>query len=340
MSYVLLLGVGDDRLAGSLRAQFSELPDMYISSVEASSGDVVGALADEPGADVLLLHEQLGPLPTFQLIRDISLRHPHVAVVLVAEEPSPDTFSAAMEAGVRAVVSTTPTLDELQTRVSTAAEWARSMRRHLDASYAGSPAPGPAGTLVAVAGAKGGTGTTTLAVHLALAVSAARHTVCLVDMDLQGGDVPAYLDISHRRNIADLVDVADDLNPTVLADTLFVHPAGPHVLLPPRSGEQAEEVSARATRQILGNLRSRYEVVIVDCGSHTTEGSAMSVEMADRVLVTTTPDLPALRATNRLAKLWSRLQVRKEDDLALPVWARRAAAPVPLRRSRVPAVSA
>lgn len=317
MNYLLLLGVGDERLAASLRAQLSELPDMHISSAEGSSGDVVGALEDEPAVDVLLLHEGLGPLPTFQLVKDISLRHPHLAVVLVAEEPTPETFSAAMEAGVRAVVSTQPSLDELQTRISTAAEWARSMRRHLDPSITGGPLPGKGGTLIALAGAKGGTGTTTLAVHLSLIASGARRTACLVDMDLQAGDVPSYLDLTHRRSVADLIDVADDLNPTVLSDTLFVHPLGPHVLLAPGDGERGEDVSARVTRQVLGSLRSRYEVVIVDCGTHMTEASAMAVEMADRVIVTTTPDMPALRAARRLVKLWSRLQVRKEDDLGI-----------------------
>lgn len=317
MSYQLLLGIEDERLASSMRAQLSELPDMHISSVESSSGDVVGALADEQHVDVLLLHEKLGPLPAFQLVKDTSLRHPHLAVVLVAEEPTPETFSAAMEAGVRAVVSTQPSLDELQTRISTAAEWARSMRRHLDPSVVGGPLPGKGGTLVVLAGSKGGTGATTVAVHLALVAAASRRTVCLVDLDLQAGDVPSYLDLTHRRSIADLVDVADDLNPTVLSDTLFVHPLGPHVLLAPADGERGEDVTARVTRQVLGSLRSRYETVIVDCGAHMTEAGAMAVEMADRVVVTTTPDMPALRAARRLVKLWSRLQVRKEDDLAV-----------------------
>lgn len=315
MSYLLLLGVADNVLASSLRAQLSELADVQVGGVERSSGDVVGALADDDAVDVVLVHEELGPLPALELVRDIALRYPHIAVILMVDEATPQRFAAAMEAGARGLVSARPSLDDLQTRVVTAGEWSRSMRRHFDASFAG-PLPGGGGRLLALAGAKGGTGTTTLAVHLALAATAARRTVCLVDMDLQSGDLPSYLDISHRRTIADLVGVADDLNPTVLADTLFVHPHGPHVLLAPAQGERGEDVTARATRQILGNLRSRYDLVIADCGSHTTEGGAMAVEMADQVLVTVTPDLPALRAAKRLGKLWVRLQVRKEDDVA------------------------
>lgn len=346
-SYLLLLGVADQTQANSLRAQLSELADIQVSGVERSSGDVVGALADEDTVDVVLVHEDLGPLPALDLVRDIALRYPHIAVILMVADATPQTYTAAMEAGARGLLAARPSLDELRTRVVAAGEWSHSMRRRFDASFAG-PLPGRGGTLIALAGAKGGTGTTTLAVHLALAASAARRTVCLVDMDLQSGDLPSYLDVTHRRNIADLVEVADDLNPTVLADTLYVHPNGPHVLLAPSQGERGEDVTARATRQILGGLRSRYDLVIADCGSHMSEGAAMAVEMADRVLMTVTPDLPALRAAKRLGRLWARLQVRKEDDLAVvltrhsrhneiqPDFARKILG-MPLLRATVPA---
>src|SRR5690606_10811410 len=137
---------------------------------------------------------------------------------------------------------------------------------------------GQGGLVIALAGAKGGTGTTTTAVHLALAASNARRTVCLVDMDLQTGDLPTFLDITHRRSIVDLAEAADDLNPTALAETLFAHRAGPHVLLAPREGERSEDIDGRAVRQILGSLRSRYDLVIVDVGAYTSEATAMAAE--------------------------------------------------------------
>lgn len=347
MSFLVLFGLADSELANALRAQLSELPDLRIRGMERSSGDVVGALASDDAVDVCVLHEDLGPLPALELARDIALRHPHVAVVLMAEDPTPHTFAAAMEAGARGVLSSHPSLEELRARIVAAGEWSQSMRRHLGASVAG-PLPGRGGTLLALAGAKGGTGTTTLAVHLALACVAARRSVCLVDMDLQAGDVSTYLDIRHRRTMLDLVDVADDLNPTVLADTLFVHPTGLHVLLAPAEGERGEDVTARAARQVLGALRSRYDLVIADCGTHLSEGNAMAIEMADQVLLTATPDLPALRAARRTARLWGRLQVRKEDDAAVvltrhsrdseiqPEFARRLLG-LPLLRATVPA---
>lgn len=316
MSYNVLLATPDPALRERLRAQFAELPDVHLFGVAVSSAEVSTMLAAAENLHCLLLHDDLGPLPTADLIRDVTQQQPQLAVILIVADTTADVLTSAMEAGARGVIGEQPSLEDLETRVSAAAEWSRTIRRHLDGHGAGL-LPGHAGRTVAIAGGKGGTGTTTLAVHLALAVAAARRTVCLVDMDLQAGDIPTYLDITHRRSIVDLTDAADDLNPTVLADTLYAHRLGPHVLLAPQDGERGEDLTGAATRQILGSLRSRYDVVIVDCGSHVTEASAMAVEMADRVIVTTTGDTPSLRGTKRLVELWERLQARKRDDLAV-----------------------
>ncbi|MQA96955.1 MAG: AAA family ATPase [Streptosporangiales bacterium] len=316
MSQLALIGLDDDELAADIRAKFAELTEVDLVGIETTSNDLISAVGEELNLDVVLVHESLGPMPVGELIKDLTLRHPQLAIVLIVDDPTPDAFAQAMEAGARGVVSRDAPLDELSARVLTAAEWSQNMRRHLDASHDG-PLPGRRGTMIAISGAKGGTGTTTLAVHLAMAASAARRTVCLVDLDLQTGDVNGFLDITHRRSVADLVEAADDINGTVLADALFVHKAGPHILLAPQDGERAEDVTSRATRQILNALRSRYEVIVIDCGSHLTEASAMALEGADRVVLTATPDLPALRAARRTVKMWGRLNVRKDDDLAI-----------------------
>ncbi|MEO5876368.1 MAG: AAA family ATPase [Streptosporangiaceae bacterium] len=315
MSIQVLLGTEDRALGAALAAQFQEIPEVEVLGIEVNSNDVVQAVAGVPDLDVVLVHQALGPLPALDLIRELGLRHPQLAVVLIAQEATAETYAAAMGAGARGVISNEPTLAELQSRIVAASEWSRTMRRHFDSST-GNPMPGRLGTMLAICGAKGGTGATTLAVHLAVAV-AAKRSVCLVDMDLQKGDIPTYMDVQHRRSIADLVRAADDLDGAILSEALFVHRDGPHLLLAPEDGEQAEDVTARAVRQILAAVRSRYDVVIVDCGSQASEGTAMAVELADIVLITVTPDLPAIRSAKRLVNLWRRLQIRKDEDVTV-----------------------
>ncbi|MEV0668220.1 AAA family ATPase [Actinomadura luteofluorescens] len=316
MTVQVLLGVEDRDLATSLGGQFREIPDFELVAVEATSNHLAGTVATTPNLDVVLVHQGLGPLPPLDLIRDLVIRQPQLAVILIADDATAEMLAAAMAAGARGVISNEPTLSELQNRVQQASEWSRSMRRHFtSAEIPGRP--GRMARLVTLTGAKGGVGTTTLAIHLAIAAASAGRTVCLVDMDLQNGDIPGYLDVQHRHSLADLAAAAGDLDGGVVAEALFVHPSGPHLLLAPANGEDAEEISARAVRQILTVIRSRYDVVIVDGGTHLADANAMAVELADEAVIVTTPDVPALRSARRLAQMYARLAIRKEDEVSV-----------------------
>jgi pilus assembly protein CpaE len=176
---------------------------------------------------------------------------------------------------------------------------------------------------VAVAGAKGGVGTTVTAVQLALAAHASGRSTALVDLDLQGGDVASYLDVQFRRSVADLADIAD-VSSRVLADAMYVHESGPALLLAPADGERGEDVTDRSARLVLGALRQRYEVVVVDCGTHMTGANAVAVETADAAVLVTTPDVIAVRAAKRMVRMWDRLQIRKPQDATTVVnrWTR------------------
>lgn len=318
MSIQVLVGTGDQKLAGQLRTMIAELADVQLLGVETNSTDVLGIVTTHDEVDVVLLDENIGPQPGHDLIRDIALRTPHVAVVLVSEQLGEEVLARALEVGARGVLGRAPSLEELNSRLDTVAEWSRRMRALLGSGRAAGPdLGGRRGRVIALAGAKGGTGATTIAVQLALGAARAGRSVCLVDMDLQTGDVATYLDMVHRRSIADLVGVANEITGAVLADVMFIHEAGPHVLLAPQEGEQAEDVTSSAARQILGVLRSRYEVIIVDCGAFMTEGSVTAIEIADRAVITVTPDLPCLRAAKRMSHLWRRLDVRKPEDVSI-----------------------
>lgn len=315
MAYQVMLGAPTPEIESQLIAGFEELPDAQLISVHRSSKEVIETVPQLSELDVVLIHEDLGPLPVLDLIRDLSRSYPQLAVILLVSAIEPDTFTQAMEAGARGVLPATATVEELNARITTAADWSRTLRRHLEAASLDLPMSGSQGAVVAITGGKGGVGTTTIAIQTALTAAKGGRKVCLVDLDLQMGDIPGFMDLNHRRSIVDLVEAADNISAAMLSDTLYVHPDGVHVLLAPGEGEQGEDVKAGAARQILGALRSRYEIVIIDCGSSMTEASAMAVELADTALVAVTPDLPAIRGAQRLVAMWDRLQVRKKSDV-------------------------
>ncbi|WP_326692755.1 AAA family ATPase [Streptomyces sp. NBC_01795] len=330
--------VSDPDAARSVVTLLSQLPDSEPVPPAVDSTQLLDALAQQAGEslaelpEVVLVHELIGPLPALELIREIALHFPAVAVVLATQDTSPRLYSAAMDAGARGVTGLPLAYDELAARVAAASSWATGVRRHLggqDGGYGagygsgygaygggvGGPGGGRGGlgTVVTVSGAKGGVGTTLTAVQLALAARASGRETALVDMDLQAGDVASYLDVQFRRSVADLVGIKD-ITPRVLQDAVYTHESGLGLLLAPGEGERGEEVDERAARQIVGALRARFEVVVVDCGTQMHAANAAAVELADRTVLLTTPDVISVRGAKRMVRLWDRLQVRKAEE--------------------------
>ena len=315
MNFRVLAGMPTSETEMVLSARFDELHSADLVASRGTTSALIDAAGQFPDLDVVLIHQDLGPAPVFDAVRDLSHRHPQLAILLVSPSMDPDTFTAAMEAGARGVLPDDSGITELEDRITKAAEWSRTLRRHLETASLDLPASGVRGRIVTLSGAKGGVGTTTCAVHLAMAASAKERVVCLVDLDLQTGDLPAFLNMRHRRSIGDLVDAGEDISPSMLSETLYVDPRGPHVLLAPEHGERGEDVTARVARRVLNALRSRYELVVVDCGATMNEATAMAVEMADTAIVTVTPDVPSTRGAQRLVAMWERLQVRAQEEV-------------------------
>ncbi|MDQ0685965.1 pilus assembly protein CpaE [Streptomyces achromogenes] len=318
----ILPAVGDADAVRSLTTLLSQLPDAEPVAPVADSTQLVDTLArlaaesvDEL-PEVVVVHERIGPVPALELVREVALRFPAVGVVLVTTDAGPGLFAAAMDAGARGLVTLPLSYEDLANRVQAVATWSVGVRRHL--GHGGDVFTGAGGTVVTVSGAKGGVGATLTAVQLALAAQASGRPTALVDLDLQAGDVASYLDVQFRRSVVDLAAIAD-ISPRILAEAVFRHDSGVALLLAPGEGERGEEVTDRAARQILGALRSRYEVVVVDCGAQLAGAGAAAVELADRALLVTTPDVVAVRGAKRTVRMWDRLQIRKAEETTVVV---------------------
>lgn len=248
MAYSVLLGIADPTLASQAAALVGEDSDLEVIGAPVQDASEVMAALDASGAEVILLHEDLGPLPVMDLAKEITGRWPHMGVVLVVRDRTPEVLRAALQAGARDVLALPLSFEEL-VGVKGAGAWSRTVRDQASLNTA-SMSFGVGGRMIAIAGAKGGVGATTLSVHLALEAAGAGRgrSVCLVDLDLQAGDIGLLLDLTHRRSIGDLLDVAHELSPRVFEDALYVHQSGLRVLLAPEAGEQEEDVGASQAR--------------------------------------------------------------------------------------------
>jgi pilus assembly protein CpaE len=314
VSQRLLLAIADRDVASSAAALAQEGEGLEVVAVVDEPEEVTRALRRHD-IDVVVLHDALGAVPVLDLARELAQAYPETGLVLVAADDSPELLRAAMQAGLRDVVSLPLSLEQLEASVRAAAQWSRTLRERVAGEESAAGALG--GRLIAVAGAKGGVGTTTVTLQLALAAIRAMpgRPVCLVDFDLQKGDLRAFLDLPHRRSVVDLVEVAAEISVRHLQETLYTHNEGFRVLLAPEQGERGEEIDSGVARAVLNAVKARHALTVVDIGAQVSEAGAIGAEIANGVVIVTTPDVVALRGVRRLRDLWRRLEVRDDEDV-------------------------
>jgi pilus assembly protein CpaE len=153
----------------------------------------------------------------------------------------------------------------------------------------------PLGRIHAYYGAKGGVGTTTIAINVAIALHGLGRRVCLVDGNLQFGDHRVFLDLGlDRRGIVDLVS-APAMDADLVRSIVQAHESGVDLLLAPPSPEAADLITAAHMQQILELLRGLYDYVIVDIDKRLDDMNLMILDIADTIYAVMTADLSCLK---------------------------------------------
>jgi pilus assembly protein CpaE len=154
----------------------------------------------------------------------------------------------------------------------------------------------PLGRVFTFYGAKGGVGTTTIAINAAIALHRELgRKVCLVDGNLQFGDHRVFLDLGlDRKSIVDIVS-APTIDVDLVRQVIVKHDSGVDLLLAPPSPETAELVTADHMPVILEHLRTLYDYVLVDVDKKLDDVNLGVIEAAETVFVVMTADLSCLK---------------------------------------------
>jgi len=320
---ILVLDRGE-ALAQQVRSVATDLrphPDVPVPDVTVCPrvGSVAEVLEQDGPFDVLVAGPSLGTRSGLARLKVIHEELPSMSLVLA--------FSRRPDASIRDIVRA-GAIDLLQLPMDDK-ELLEALERALELSRpAGEvpataaapvavPHPGGPGRVFTISSATGGCGKTFFATNLAYFLT--RNTglrACIVDLDLQFGEVSTALRLRPRYTIFDALQREDadeaDLQAHIEEYTV-VHETGVHVLAAPREPSEADRISPPDVTRVIEAVRNRFDYVLVDTPPALAETVLAAFDLSDQLYVMATLDLPSVRNMSVFLGTLERLKVPADN---------------------------
>jgi len=166
---------------------------------------------------------------------------------------------------------------------------------------------------IAVCGATGGVGTTSLAVNLGCALAQQeRHSVALVDLDLTLGDADVFLDTIPEYTLVDVAENITRLDFALLKRSLTKHSSGLYLLPRPVQLQDGALITPDSLLRVIGLLKATFSHLVFDLSKSFNELDMAVLKAADHILMVIQLDLPCLRNVVRLMMSFEELEGVKE----------------------------
>ncbi len=269
----------------------------------AGSGEESIQMAMDLRPDVIVMDINMPGMDGVAASEIISQRLPTSPIIMMSVHGEAESLRRAMLAGAREFLVKPFSGDEFAQSIKAVYERELARKAQLAATLPAAPARENVTAtdvedhqVIAVFSPKGGAGRTTIATNLALALKKETEArVCLVDANLQFGDVGVLLNLNPKnRSVLDAVEGGEpdgDIIDSVVVD----HSTGIRVLLAPPSPEGADLVTPAYLRKIIDHLRMTHDFVVVDLPSALNDHSLAVMDAADTILVLSALEITTIK---------------------------------------------
>ncbi|MCE5303570.1 MAG: response regulator [Planctomycetaceae bacterium] len=265
--------------------------DMVWLEAECSRYEFFADVVAQTNPDIGLVAIDSDPAKALELVSHLASASPKCAVLVVSSSNDGSLILQALRAGAKEFLTQPVKIEDLLAALGRIGE-----RRF---------GPGdqrPRGSqVIAVAGAIGGVGTTSLAVNLGCALAQdTQNSVALVDLDLCLGDADVFLDTIPDYTLADVSQNVTRLDFALLKRSLTKHSSGLYLLPRPVQLEDVSLVTREDLHRVIGLMKATFTHLVLDLSKAYTPTDMVALESADQILLTTQLDLPCLRNVVRL----------------------------------------
>ncbi len=289
----------------------------------ARSGKEAIELTLQLKPDVIVMDINMPDMDGITATEAVRRKVPYVQVIILSVQSDSSYMRRAMLAGARDFLAKPPSIDELTSAIHRAGIMAQEERAKMTMALPpgtvvapGQPIPtlqSSLGKVYVVYSPKGGTGKTTIATNLALALHSEEKRAVLVDANPQFGDVAVFLNEQVKNNVLDLTPRVEDLDPDVVREVVITHNAsGLNIIAAPPRPELGENLNAEQFGKLLSYLRQIYAYIIVDTASYLIDVVQSALEAADVIVLLTVQDIPAIKNANAFLTLMDQSGIKRE----------------------------
>jgi pilus assembly protein CpaE len=251
--------------------------------------------SDHRKADLLIFQlSENAPADLLRALAAVQNGEAH-EVFLISDTADSKILMQAMRAGVK----------EFFMQPLNPVEIKEALERFKERQLQGKPLPEiKKGSVVSVFGSKGGVGTTTVSVNLAVSLSQGepKKSVALLDMNTLFGEIPLFLEMAPKFHWGEITKNIDRLDNAFLKNVLTQHKSGVQVLPSPAYLNGHVRPTPDIMKRLLGLMKQMFDYIIIDAGQSTDDTSIKVLEISDMLMLITILSLPCLANTNKLLR--------------------------------------
>jgi pilus assembly protein CpaE len=225
-----------------------------------------------------------------------------LSIFAVAAGAEPDLILQAMRAGANEFFPWNAAAGSQQAR-ATEESFHGAVRKTAARREAASAGAKPPCVTHVFLGAKGGAGTTTVAVNCGVELARlTKRSTLVVDLKSCLGEVALFLGVRPRFTVLDAIENLHRLDKNFLAELVAKHKSGLDILAGSEQFDRPNAQDAGALEELLRVVAKAYDYVVIDAGNVINPGSTAALYAADTIFLVTNPDVPSIRNAQRLVE--------------------------------------
>jgi len=273
----------------SLSKMLSSINYMFLEAECSCYASLEDALSTaKPDLMVIGIDENVDE--ALSIIRRHSAANPNLTTIAVSGRNDGPTILDTMRAGAKEFLTTPVEMAELASAIQRVCKLTSTNADRRSSQ-----------SVIAVAGATGGVGATSLAVNIAAEIARnPESSVALLDLDLSVGDADIFLDCIPEYTLIDVATNVSRLDLSLLKKSMTKHESGVYLLPRPVALVDNEIVTPDNMGRVLSLMKTAFSHLVIDLSKGYTPVDMVALQSADHVLLVTQLDLPCLRNIVRL----------------------------------------